>query len=87
MAINEREGIDDCVETNATQPQSFDETQRQTIGGEKMKNLSQIKKEREDILKYWNVGDITENWASERVACIAAFMEELDGEKDAIVRG
>lgn len=52
-----------------------------------MKNLSQIEKEREDILTYWNVGDITENWAPERVACIAAFLEELDGEKDAIVRG
>ena len=52
-----------------------------------MKNLSQIEKEREDILTYWNVGDITENWATERVICIAAFLEELDGEKDAIVRG
>ena len=52
-----------------------------------MKNLSQIKKERENILTYWTVGDITGNWALERVACIAAFLEELDGEKDAIVRG
>ena len=52
-----------------------------------MKNLLDIRKEREDILTDWTVGDITENWASERVACIAAFMEELDGEKDAIVRG
>lgn len=52
-----------------------------------MKNLSQISKKREDILTYWNVGDITEGWASERVVCIAAFLEELDGEKDAIVRG
>ena len=52
-----------------------------------MRNLSQIRKEREDILTYWNVGDITENWASERVICIAVFLEELDDEKDAIVRG
>lgn len=52
-----------------------------------MKNLSQIKKERENILKCWNAGDITGNWAPERVACIAVFLEELDGEKDAIVRG
>lgn len=52
-----------------------------------MKNLSQIRKKREDILTDWTVGDITENWASERVVCIASFLEELDGEKDAIVRG
>ena len=52
-----------------------------------MKNLLDIRKEREDILTDWTVGDITENWASERVVCIAAFLEELDGEKDAIVRG
>lgn len=52
-----------------------------------MKNLSEIRKEREDILTYWNVGDITESWAPERVAYIATFLEELDGEKDAIVRG
>lgn len=52
-----------------------------------MRNLSQIRKEREDVLTYWTVGDITENWASGRVVCIAAFLEELDGEKDAIVRG
>lgn len=52
-----------------------------------MKNLNQIRKERKDVLAYWNVGDITENWAPERVACIAAFLEELDGERDAIVRG
>ena len=52
-----------------------------------MKNLLDIKKERKDVLTYWTVGDITENWASERVICIAAFLEELDGEKDAIVRG
>lgn len=48
-----------------------------------MKNLSQIRKKREDILTDWTVGDITENWASD----IASFLEELDGEKDAIVRG
>ena len=52
-----------------------------------MRNLSEVRKEREDILTYWNVGDITENWALERVVCIAVFLEELDGEKDAIVRG
>lgn len=52
-----------------------------------MKNLSEIRKERKDVLAYWTVGDITENWASERVVCIAAFLEMLDGEKDAIVRG
>ena len=52
-----------------------------------MKNLSQIRKSREDILTYWTVGDITENWASARVVCIADFLEELDAEKDAIVRG
>lgn len=54
-----------------------------------MKNLSDIRKEREDILTGWTVGDITESWAwaSERVACIAIALEELDGEKDAIVRG
>lgn len=51
-----------------------------------MKNLSEIRKERKDVLAYWTVGDITENWA-ERVDCIAAFLEMLDGEKDAIVRG
>ncbi|WP_368290805.1 hypothetical protein [Ligilactobacillus ruminis] len=52
-----------------------------------MKNLSGVKKEREAWLTFWTVGDITESWASERVICIAAFLEELDGEKDAIVRG
>lgn len=38
-----------------------------------MKNLSQIREKREDILTDWTVGDITENWAPERVACIAVF--------------
>lgn len=52
-----------------------------------MKNLSEIRKERKAWLTFWTVGDITENWALERVVCIAAFLEELDGEKDAIVRG
>ena len=52
-----------------------------------MKNLSEIRKEREDILTYWNVGDITENWAPERVACIAIFLEVLDEEKKAITEG
>lgn len=42
-----------------------------------MKNLSQIRKKREDILTDWTVGDITGNWAPERVACIAAFLDEL----------
>ena len=52
-----------------------------------MKNLSEIRKERKAWLTFWTVGDITENWEPERVVCIAAFLEELDGEKDAIVRG
>jgi hypothetical protein len=52
-----------------------------------VKNLSEIRKERKAWLTFWTVGDITENWAPERVVCIAAFLEELDGEKDAIVRG
>lgn len=52
-----------------------------------MRNLSQVRKKREYILTDWTVGDITGNWAPERVACIAAFLEVLDGEKDAIVRG
>lgn len=38
-----------------------------------MKNLSEIRKERKAWLTFWTVGDITENWASERVACIAVF--------------
>ena len=52
-----------------------------------MKNLLDIRKEREDILTYWTAGDITESWASARIVCIADFLEELDAEKDAIVRG
>lgn len=52
-----------------------------------MKNLSEIRKERKAWLTFWTVGDITEKWAPKRVVCIAAFLEELDGEKDAIVRG
>lgn len=52
-----------------------------------MKNLSEIRKERKDVLTYWTVGDITENWAPERVAYIATFLEVLDEEKQAIVEG
>ena len=52
-----------------------------------MKNLNQIRKKREDVLTDWTVGDITENWSPERVACIAAFLEVLDEEKQAIVEG
>lgn len=84
---NDRKGITYCVETNATQPSHSDGNQKQTTGGEEMRNLSQVRKKREDILTDWTVGDITGNWAPERVACIAAFLEVLDGEKDAIVRG
>ena len=53
-----------------------------------MKNLLGIKKEREDILTYWNVGDLLEpEFAKARTTAIAWILEELDGEKDAIVRG
>ena len=52
-----------------------------------MKNLSEVRKEREDVLTYWTVGDITGNWAPERVACIASVLEDLDEEEQAIVRG
>lgn len=84
---NDRKGITYCVEINATQPPYLNENQGQSKGESEMKNLSQIKKEREDILTDWTVGDITGNWAPERAACIAVFLEELDGEKNAIVRG
>lgn len=50
-----------------------------------MKNLSEIRKERKDVLTYWTVGDIT--GAPERVACIATFLEVLDEEKQAITEG
>ena len=53
-----------------------------------MRNLSQVRKEREDILTYWNVGDLLEPaFAKARTIAIAWILEELDGEKDTIVRG
>ena len=53
-----------------------------------MRNLSQIRKEREDVLAYWTVGDLLEpEFAKARTTAIAWILEELDGEKDAIVRG
>lgn len=53
-----------------------------------MRNLSQIRKEREDVLTYWTAGDLLEpELAKARTVAIAAFLEELDDEKDAIVRG
>ena len=53
-----------------------------------MRNLSQIRKEREDVLTYWTVGDLLEpEFAKTRTTAIAWILEELDDEKDAIVRG
>lgn len=53
-----------------------------------MKNLSQIRKERKDALAYWTVGDLLETaFAKARTIAIASVLEELDDEKDAIVRG
>ena len=53
-----------------------------------MRNLSQIRKEREDVLTYWTVGDLLEpELAKARTVAIASVLEELDDEKDAIVRG
>lgn len=53
-----------------------------------MKNLSQIRKERKDVLAYWNVGDLLEpEFAKARATAIAWILEDLDDEKDAIVRG
>ena len=53
-----------------------------------MKNLLGIKKERKDVLTYWTVGDLLEpEFAKARAIAIASVLEELDSEKDAIVRG
>lgn len=53
-----------------------------------MKNLSEIRKERKDTLMFWTVGDLLEPaFAKALVVAIAEVLEELDGEKDAIVRG
>ena len=53
-----------------------------------MKNLSEIRKEREDTLTLWTVGDLLEPaFAKARTTAIAWVLEELDGKKDAIVRG
>ena len=53
-----------------------------------MKNLLDIKKEREDVFTLWTVGDLLEpEFAKARTIAIAEVLEVLDGEKDAIVRG
>lgn len=53
-----------------------------------MKNLSEIRKEREDTLTLLTVGDLLEPaFAKARTTAIAWALEVLDGEKDAIVRG
>ena len=53
-----------------------------------MKNLSEIRKERKDVLAYWTAGDLLEpEFAKARTIAIASVLEVLDGEKGAIVRG
>lgn len=53
-----------------------------------MKNLLDIKKERKDTLTFWTVGDLLEpEFIKARTIAIAWVLEELDVEKDAIVRG
>ena len=53
-----------------------------------MKNLSQVRKERKDVLTYWTVGDLLEpEFVKARTIAIAWILEVLDGEKGAIVRG
>lgn len=53
-----------------------------------MKNLSEVRKEREDTLMFWTVGDLLEpEFAKVRAIAIAEVLEVLDGEKNAIVRG
>ncbi|KLA45218.1 hypothetical protein LRP_838 [Ligilactobacillus ruminis] len=53
-----------------------------------MKNLSEVRKERKDVLTYWTVGDLLEpEFVKARTIAIAWVLEVLDGEKDAIVRG
>lgn len=53
-----------------------------------MRNLSQVRKEREDTLMFWTVGDLLEpEFVKARTIAIAWVLEVLDVEKDAIVRG
>nr|DAF42025.1 MAG TPA: hypothetical protein [Caudoviricetes sp.] len=53
-----------------------------------MKNLLDIKKEREDTLKLWTVGDLLEPaFAKARTVAIAWALEVLDEEKQAITEG
>lgn len=53
-----------------------------------MKNLSEIRKERKDVLTYWTVGDLLEPaFAKARTVAIAWALEMLDEEKQAIVEG
>lgn len=53
-----------------------------------MKNLLDIKKEREDTLTFWTVGDLSEpEFAKARATSIAWVLEVLDLEKQAIVEG
>ena len=53
-----------------------------------MKNLSQIRKERKDVLAYWTVGDLLEPaFAKARTIAIVSVLEDLDEEEQAIVRG
>jgi hypothetical protein len=53
-----------------------------------MKNLSQVRKEREDTLTLWTVGDLLEpEFAKARTVAIAWVLEVLDLEKQAITEG
>lgn len=53
-----------------------------------MRNLSQVRKEREDTLAFWTVGDLLEPaFAKARATSIAWVLEVLDLEKQAIVEG
>lgn len=53
-----------------------------------MKNLLDIKKEREDTLTLWTVGNLLEPaFAKARTTAIAWVLEVLDLEKQAIVEG
>lgn len=53
-----------------------------------MKNLLDIKKEREDTLAFWTVGDLLEpEFIKARTVAIAWTLEVLDLEKQAIVEG
>ncbi|WP_270755536.1 hypothetical protein [Ligilactobacillus ruminis] len=53
-----------------------------------MKNLSEIRKERKDVLAYWTVGDLLEPaFAKARTVAVAWALEVLDEEKQAITEG